>query len=306
MSEQGTSLGWEEAGQGVEESLGLRLRRAREARGWSVADVAAKLRLKHVIVDALEAERVSNLGAPVFVRGYYASYAKLLGVGMDRIDDLIGREALPEPVLSTSARISTGRHLFDRYAHRAVYLVVTVSIFVPLILLATRDHLPESGALLAPLDTPLKEERTVAIEVPATQGAPASESQMPISVPVPVVEQQQPVMASLAPFYSPSRVAAPATPGPASAEDTNGLVLRFSGDSWVEVIGRNGKRLEHNLVRAGESRRFDRAAVASVLLGNAAGVEALLDGEEVNLEPFRRANVARFEVSSDGSLAPGG
>ncbi len=304
MSEQGSNPGSSDTGNGMDAPLGLQLRRARQARGWNVADVAAKLRLKNSIVEALEAEHLPSLGAPVFVRGYYASYTRLLGVGADRIDDLIGRQSLPEPVLSSSTRISTSRHLFDRYAHRAVYAVVTVSIVVPLILLATRDHLPESGNLLSPLDAPISAERIVAVDLPASEGTSGAETTLvPEVVPMPVhpAELQQPVMASMTPFYTAPRVAAPAL-----AEETDGLVLRFSGDSWVEVTGTDGKRLEHNLVRAGEVRRYDRRAVASVLLGNAAQVQAQLDGEDVNLEPYRKANVARFEVSSEGSLNPGG
>ncbi len=307
MSEQGTFADSAVATTDGEESLGLRLRRAREMRGWSATDVATKLRLKQGIVEALEAERLGALGAPVFVRGYYGSYTRLLGLPGSSIDTLIGREAAPEPVLSSSAHISHGRHLFDRYKHRAVYLVVTVSIVVPLILLATRDHLPESSALLAPLDTPASDStRTLTVDV-ASAGGEVEPSALPYpAATAPMAEQ--PVMASLTPFYSPARTAPPtAQQQPADeTEAFDGLTLRFSNDSWVEVTGKDGKRLEHNLLRAGEIRRFARDAVGNVLLGNASGVEVLLDGERVNLEPYRRANVARFEVSSDGSLAPMG
>jgi cytoskeleton protein RodZ len=306
MSEKGTFADSTVAGAEAEGSLGLRLKRAREMRGWSAADVAAKLRLKHGIVEALEAERLGALGAPVFVRGYYGSYTRLLGLPCDSIDSLIGREAAPEPVLSSSTHISHGRHLLDRYKHRAVYLVVTVSIVVPLILLATRDHLPESSALLAPLDAPATDAtRTVAVDT-GFIGGDAEQAALTVArTQSPMAEQ--PVMASLTPFYSPARTApVPAQQKDEEAESFDGLTLRFNNDSWVEVVGKDGKRLEHNLLRAGETRRFARDAVGNVLLGNASGVEVLLDGERVNLEPYRRANVARFEVSSDGSLAPVG
>lgn len=307
MSDKGTFADSTVTGADGEESLGLRLRRAREMRGWSAADVAAKLRLRHGIVEALEAERVGTLGAPVFVRGYYGSYTRLLGIPGDSIDTLIGREASPEPVLSSSTHVSHGRHLLDRYKHRAVYLVVTVSIVVPLILLATRDHLPESNALLAPLDAPATDaSQTLAVVTPFAGGDTELSALPPAGPASPMAEQ--PVMASLTPFYSPARTAPPVAQQ-RTAEEVDafeGLTLRFSNDSWVEVTGKDGKRLEHNLLRAGEIRRFARDAVGNVLLGNASGVEVLLDGERVNLEPYRRANVARFEVSSDGSLAPMG
>jgi cytoskeleton protein RodZ len=39
-------------------------------------------------------------------------------------------------------------------------------------------------------------------------------------------------------------------------------------------------------------------------LGNAGGVELRLNGEAIDVSPFRRANVARFRLAADGTLAP--
>jgi cytoskeleton protein RodZ len=41
-------------------------------------------------------------------------------------------------------------------------------------------------------------------------------------------------------------------------------------------------------------------------LGDATAVEVQHAGSTVNLAPYQRANVARFTVSSEGSLAPVG
>ncbi len=55
-------------------------------------------------------------------------------------------------------------------------------------------------------------------------------------------------------------------------------------------------------MRAGEARSFPLAEVARVVLGNAAAVRVQQGDSIVDLTPFRRANVARFAVSSDGSV----
>ena len=41
-----------------------------------------------------------------------------------------------------------------------------------------------------------------------------------------------------------------------------------------------------------------------MVLGNAAAVEVQQSGSTVDMTPYKRANVARFAVSSDGSLVP--
>ena len=77
-----------------------------------------------------------------------------------------------------------------------------------------------------------------------------------------------------------------------------------SGDSWVEVTGENGKVLEQALLHSGDRRNYDPGEVTSIVLGNASAVEVRQQGRKTDMAPFLRANVARFTVSSDGSLAP--
>jgi cytoskeleton protein RodZ len=285
--------------------LGLRLRRAREAAGLSVPEVAEKLRLKAATVEAIEREDFDALGATVYVRGYYNSYARLVGVPTVLIDSLFARRAAAVPELRTTARVSHSRYLFDRYAKRAVYVVLTASIVVPVILLATRNQLPQPGATLTPLDTP----------VSAPQGQLAQQpGATPPSTTEPAARSgDAPVMASLGPFYS-AQFSAPALPAPVAppvavavpGADGRGLSLRLSGDSWVEVLGTDGRRIEHGLLRAGTERHFAAGTVARVSLGNAEAVEVRLNGAVTDIGAFRRANVARFTVSSDGSLAASG
>ncbi|WP_447593477.1 RodZ domain-containing protein [Aquipseudomonas campi] len=57
---------------------GETLRLAREARGWSLGDVAAKLNLTPQVVGQLEAGSFERLPGHTFARGYVRAYAKLL------------------------------------------------------------------------------------------------------------------------------------------------------------------------------------------------------------------------------------
>src|SRR5690606_39323578 len=57
---------------------GERLRKAREAAGLDVAEVARRLKMPVRVVQSLENEDWEGLDAPVFVRGQLRSYARLL------------------------------------------------------------------------------------------------------------------------------------------------------------------------------------------------------------------------------------
>src|SRR5690606_16574612 len=66
---------------------GERLRKAREAAGLDVAEVARRLKMPVRLIQSLENQDWDGLDAPVFVRGQLRSYARLLGLRID--------EALP-------------------------------------------------------------------------------------------------------------------------------------------------------------------------------------------------------------------
>src|SRR3546814_16721452 len=82
------------------------------------------------------------------------------------------------------------------------------------------------------------------------------------------------------------------------------LSLRFSGESWVQVVAPDGRSIEEALLEAGDTRSYAAGEVGHLVLGNASAVELRISGDVQDLEPYMRANVARFTVSSDGSLAP--
>lgn len=290
--------------------LGLRLRRAREALHLSVVEAAEKLRLKVSIVESLEKEDLDALGAPVYVRGYFNSYAKLVGVPLVLVDRVFAARTSPLPQLHSAPRVSHSRYLLDRYSKRAMYLVLTASIVGPVVFLATRDRLPQQGITLTSLEAPLP----MAAPAPTTSGTTDAPAQAPVEDIGPPVQLarsagETPVMAGLGPFYSvqsSSQATASLPPQAVSRVPDHGLSLHVRGDSWVEVLDADGKRIEHGILRAGESRSFAPGAAARVSLGNADAVEVRVNGAITDIAAYRRANVARFTVSSDGSLAPAG
>ena len=61
-------------------SVGQILREAREAQGMTLEDAAARLRLMHRQVEAMETDHFESLDPPVFARGFVRNYARLLGL----------------------------------------------------------------------------------------------------------------------------------------------------------------------------------------------------------------------------------
>ena len=265
----------------IDRGHGERLRLAREAAGLSVAEVAHRLKMPVRVVESLESGDWSRLDAPVFVRGQLRSYARLLGV---RIDEELPAASVSVPIEPARLQPRTYtpplRRTFDRMMGRMVYIVITALIAVPA-WMATRSHLDSQVRVQASLDAP------------AQAPSPAGERQPPARAD----EGPRPLVASMA--LPPRQARVSAEPAPA-------LSLRFNDDSWVEVFSADGSVLERGLLKAGEQRDYEQGQVGRVVLGNAGAVEVRGNGNIQDLAEFKRANVARFTVSSDGSIQPTG
>lgn len=269
---------------------GARLRQAREAAGLTLEEVGQTLRMPVQVVKSLEAEQWGRLGAPVFVRGQLKSYARLLKVDLGEVLDQSRIGPVVPPQLVSHTHTPRARRIAESLGRRALYVGITAVLAVP-VWFATRGHFdgtaptPNTASLdVIPAAVPVAGSDAPATH-PANTAAPAAAPATPSA----------PYLASLTPVPRPN---APA-PAPAGA-----LSLQFKGDSWVDIAAPDGSTVEKALVKSGETRTFSPGQVARMVLGNASAVEVQQAGTIVDLSPYQRANVARFTVSSDGSVAP--
>lgn len=299
----------ESAGRAPE--LGSAFRQAREQKGLSVAAAAAELKMPSHVIEHMEAGRFGQIGASVFVRGYVRSYGRYLGLPDARCE--VELEGLPVtvPELASRQQHSRLRVLTDRYAMRSAYVVLTLAIVLPALYVATHYapldplrsathsldadvtavQLPEEGPTMLVPSEGVVESASAGLEVATSVGVEDLEA--------------QPVMASMAPFYRP-QPDVPTVESPTRAIMGDGWSLHFLADSWVEIVDRGGNRLVYGMVRRGETLNYASGAILRVALGNASGVRVSRDGALVDLTAYRRANVARFAVSSAGELEPVG
>lgn len=270
-----------------EKGCGQHLRDAREAAGLSLDDVAGKLRMPAHVVRSLEQEDWQRLGAPVFVRGQLRSYARLLQVDLEPLL----RQATIAPVepvkLVSHTHTPRARRLVESTARKAMYVVITGVFAVP-VWYATRSHLDGQAPSTVSLDSMPESGRTTS--KPDAAARPAAAPREPAA----------PYIASMTPV---PRTTPAAEQAPAAAQ-AGSLSLSFEGDSWVQILAPDGSPVEKALIRAGERRSYAPGQVGRVVLGNASAVQVQQGGSIVDVKPFQRANVARFAVSSDGSVVP--
>ena len=278
---------------GGPEAVGGRLAAARAAKGWSIEAAAASLKVPAHVVSSLEGGQWQRLGAPVFVRGQLRSYARQLGI---EAATLLGQAEVEQwvPVnLVSHVRAPRLRRWTDGVGSWLGYLMAVVAV-VALVMLLLRYQWG-SQAEVASLD-----DFAIPVAVDDSVDASAGSQALPLTVaesaPVESLESAAGAEASA--------VTAPMATVSAAVSPGAGLELTFAGQSWIEILGRDGAVIERAMVAAGQSRHYPTADVGRVLLGNSAQITARLNGAPLDLSTLRRSNVARFTVSSDGSASP--
>ena len=89
---------------------------------------------------------------------------------------------------------------------------------------------------------------------------------------------------------------APDVPRPALPAGSGVLGFTFSGESWVEVVDRNGKTVLDIKFKDGETEELIGRAPFTVVIGNAKATRMAYDGKEIDLVPHTRVSVARVTV----------
>jgi cytoskeleton protein RodZ len=306
----------------VPSSFGQRLRAAREAKDLSRSEVAQRLKLPLRLIARLEDDDYTGMDQGVYLRGYLTSYARMVGIPTVAADTVATAHMHAAPLVATGT-VSRSRYLFDRYSVSATYLILTGLIVVPAVWLATHGGLEQNLARTTSLDSPV-----ATIQLPPitdinasgadnsdTTTAPAADpgasaladTTATLAAVDPPKQEHMPVVASMAPFASQSTAATPAPEAPAAHVSTgaHSLVLKLTSPSWVEIVAADGSKLQYGLLPAGAEYSYASDGPLSVRLGNAEGAEVKVDGNAIDLAPFRRANVARLRLfGADGTEPP--
>lgn len=263
MNDRSDSL--QEAGPGA----GVLLRQAREARGASVEQVAAALKLRPRQVEAIEDERYDTLGSATYVRGFVRGYARLVDLDGDALLALLDREAkvTAPPALEVPAGEGVA---LPGSRPRKPWLMPLVALSLPVVV---------ALGLAAWFDW----------FHPGTVRQQAAPLAPPVSIPAPVVPLPAPEPAP-AEEPPPASVVAPA--------DTSlrQLKLTFAEDAWIEIKDADGRVIHSQLNRAGTALSLEGKAPLMLVIGNAPNVRVTVDDQPLDLLPHTRISVARLTL----------
>jgi cytoskeleton protein RodZ len=302
-------------------TAGLLLRRARESAGLHVAALAVALKVPVRKLEALEADRYDLLTDAVFARGLAASVCRTLKIDPQPILERLPQSAAPRLLhvrdgINAPFRApgdATGPSWYGQLPRPVVLAVGALLLGAAVILLwpvGPRDlpgvaMRPPVAVMPAaePMGQPMADQAasapapalsmTLAIP-PAGAGAAASVAGTP---PAAMPPPPPPSLAAAPLTLPPAPAASTPAPVQTAAQAAAGIVaFRATAPSWVQVTDARGNVVIKKLLAAGESAGVSGALPLAVTVGSANTTRVTVRGQEFDLAPLARDNVARFDI----------
>ena len=255
---------------------GAVLRRAREARGQSIADVVQVIRFSAHQIEALERDDYASLPGATSVRGLVRNYARFLKLDaaplLTQLDPAV-------PVTETDVRPPTNMGgaeqptIVERVPPRFIGAGAAI------LLLALGGYwlltLPSDGGPLSVLRGLSGGSAVLG------SGRVAAPSIVAVVQPAPVVVAEGPPVAAgeisgAAPFV--------------------GLRVEFDDRSWIEIRDAAQKIVFVGEYPAGTRQNVEGKAPFQIWIGRASAVRVFMGERSIDLQPHTREDVARFSL----------
>ncbi len=275
--------------------VGAELCAARQRVGWTLAEVAANLRIRLPYLEAIEAGRLEDLPGNAYAVGFLRSYATVLGLNAAEVARRFRAEAAE---VNRAPELVFPAPVPDRGvpAGAVVLLGAVIAVGSYAAWYGWSGDGPSATAAVAPVP-----ERLASLAAP-----PGPAAFPPVAAATPAVVASAAVSAEPAASSAlPGPPGPPRPPGPGApalaetraavpAADASRLVLRVKADAWVQVRAKQGPVLLNRTLRGGETWPVPRGQQLVMTTGNAGGTELLLDGTV--MPPLGAAGAVRRDV----------
>lgn len=246
---------------------GARLKKAREARGLSIEQVADSLKILPRVLQAIEADQYKILPEPVYVRGYLRLYAELVALPADEVVARFDEYYLADMGQSPPAVLQhpTFKLLPTLVPHRlpiirgkTIGIVVLTTIVAVGAVAVWQSHLPQKMSAWIQKGS-----------LPPTQPAEVMPSTNTISLPNTATTLQA----------------------------VDSLELSFTADTQVVIHDASGKELANGVKKAGDTLSVAGESPFAIELNPASAVQFRFNNNPIDLKPYTVNGVVNFRLS---------
>lgn len=299
------------------------LKKAREAKGLTQAEVAQKLNFLPIYIPALENEEFEPLHSVTFIKGYLRAYARFLEIDADEVlrcfavhhPNLMKQEP-HQPVEVMKPEKNTSSLAFKLFS--IIIALALIAIIIVWWQSHTTEPLPSVSSQSVQVDTldgntivaPVKVEKEKTDVTASTEEVEATnEAAITPVVTEENTEKNKPLIAdpqakpnaAAKPAASPAEQATsnqpvvavkPITGDPAAATRGNDklVALSFNNDCWVEVKDASGQILHASLMQTNDQILLEGQPPFQVVFGNGTFAKVFYAGKNFDFSSRIRPN----------------
>ncbi|MCW5852575.1 MAG: DUF4115 domain-containing protein [Anaerolineae bacterium] len=280
--------------------LGQQLRQAREARGLTLADVEAEIKIRQPILQAIEAGSTAELPPLAFSRGLVRKYAGYLNLDPGWAVELFEREngrvqpARFAPVLEEPL-YRRGRAWSEILLTAGVALlcvIVAAAVWQYSIMPLRQTVRPTSGtsapaasqAAATPVapgeatETPGSSSIALAVASPTLPPPAPSPTRTPVLEPTPA--GVVPPTPTLLPTIGATHTPEPPTPAPTTPPNEVEVSVEITQPSWV-AVSVDGKQVFARILQPGQNMAWRGQKSVVLRTGNAGGTIIFVNGQSI-------------------------
>jgi cytoskeleton protein RodZ len=273
----------------MQDSIGNRLRFAREAKGMTVSELSAKVRVREVLIKHIEKDEFEKVGADVYVRGHIRAMAQSLDLNPDELMALypasgVGESPFDEPVLAPETELLEVASVVVTQQNKSSQF--SGSFFKPLENIRARSGTNWSLLMASTLGviTLIAIGSVVVSTFNSSTNVVAEESVSPTPTPTPAATKEaENITANV----------------PAPGVD---VLLKAEGNSsWVRATDVNDVELFEGIIREGQEQRVGSVEGVKLLLGNAGAITLTVNGQVLG-KAGGNGEVVRVEFGPEGPV----
>ena len=273
-----------EKAEGIPEdtSLGSLLRRSREERHIDLDEAASVTRIRRHYLGALENEEWRKLPSQVFVKGFLRSYAEFLGLDTEMVRGLYLKTCPSqryEPHVLKEVRPPSGRW------HLIIIIPVLALALVAATIYLKRSNISIVGKAFQYLETQsIVERKGDAVQEQVDRGLEDTKKEAVLSKDEGLAEKEEKPTSRPESGEDTIILEESVIPGETKEEKPLSpqfiLTAKVTSQTWIAIYI-DEEPVKEYLFQPGETMRWTADKGFDILVGNAGGIEFLLNGKEV-------------------------
>jgi len=288
-------------------TAGQILRDARITLGVSVQQVSDNINLKLSVINNIEKNAINKDISQTFIRGYIRCYARYLNITEDdvlRAYDCHNAECDQQAELQSFSR-RTKLEAHDNRLMLVSYGIVGFMLVVFLIWGLGGDDVDvseqnaietvESVASTEVVEPQIINEEEVLISETENQNVVNNDVATP-ELSTPTQKESEEIESTASEHLESATPIAANTVDNKAVMANQALVLKFTGDCWIQIKDSNGKTLSTGVRKTGQTIQLQGLAPLSIKLGAPEQVTMSYAGEPVDLSTFRQGRLAKFKL----------